>query len=308
MERKRYNKGDVIIQEGTVGTCAYIVVSGKVEISSFEFDKKSVHSLLGNNQIFGEMGVLVDEPRPHTVIAIEDTVLEIVSRDNFSDFFLNGDASILSVLSFLLERLRVSEKKSPINQMPSFSGDDFLGEVVEPSVEPFKEFESFNDDEIIDNRYIIFSGANELSCDVLKSSEVIINKFPFKVGRFTIDNVEKVEFDTPGKNKKNVLAENDLYLYEEGPNYYISAAHFMIDKTGGVFSLTDRGSRLGVIVNDLTVKGSCLLKNKNTIIIGSPYSPFLFNIEVKGDLEVKKKKISSFQTVKSAGPEFEVLQ
>jgi CRP-like cAMP-binding protein len=60
MERKIFIKGDVIIEKGSHDTCAYIVESGKVEVSNLVNNKKIVFGVLVKGQIFGEMGLVED--------------------------------------------------------------------------------------------------------------------------------------------------------------------------------------------------------------------------------------------------------
>ena len=87
METETFRKGDVIIEKGSDGTCAYIIESGKVEVSDLVNNKKAILAILGEKQIFGEMGLVEDKPRSATVTAIEDVRLAMLSRDNFNELF-----------------------------------------------------------------------------------------------------------------------------------------------------------------------------------------------------------------------------
>ena len=49
-----FKAGDVIIRQGSYETSAYIIESGKVEISITVNDKKTVFAIMGEKQIFGE--------------------------------------------------------------------------------------------------------------------------------------------------------------------------------------------------------------------------------------------------------------
>ena len=57
METETFRKGDNIIDKGSSGTCAYIIESGRVEVSDLVNNKKAVLAILGEKQIFGEMGI-----------------------------------------------------------------------------------------------------------------------------------------------------------------------------------------------------------------------------------------------------------
>ena len=80
-----FKAGDVIIRQGTYETSAYIIESGKVEISITVNDKKTVFAIMGEKQIFGEMGLMDDRPRSATVTALEDTRVSVVDRKSFNE-------------------------------------------------------------------------------------------------------------------------------------------------------------------------------------------------------------------------------
>ncbi len=58
METETFGIGDVIIEKGSDGTCAYIIESGRVEVSDLINNKKVVLAILGKEQILGEMGLV----------------------------------------------------------------------------------------------------------------------------------------------------------------------------------------------------------------------------------------------------------
>lgn len=307
MPKEKFFKGNVIIQEGSTGTNAYIVLFGKVELSSRTNNKKQVHSVLGVNQVFGEMGLIVDEPQPITAIALENTELEVINRKAFNDFFSKGNGSILTVLAAFLKRLKTAGKELPVNEINKSKEDVQKDEASEMknalplSLDDTTEsIKTEPEEKIIDNRYVVMTGISDISKEALKYRTVEIKHFPFKVGRFTNKSAK-----TNGKIliKDNVLAENDLYIHEEGPNYYISENHFLIGRDKRSFVITDRGSRLGIIVNNIIVKGTCLLEEENIVTIGSHYSPYSFKLEIKGSIirqkrENKVENIEKKETVK----------
>ena len=106
MEIETFRKGDVIIEKGTHGTCAYVIESGRVEVSDLANNKKIVLAILEEEQIFGEMGLVEDKPRSATVTAIEDVQLAVLSRDRFNDLFERNPKVLLPIIKALFERLR----------------------------------------------------------------------------------------------------------------------------------------------------------------------------------------------------------
>lgn len=276
MERKKFKKGTVIIEKGSINNCAYIVASGKIEITGPE----EVKTELRENQIFGEMNLLGDKPSTETVKAIKTSELDIITRKELNSFLKKNDNPLLNIISTLLERIKETDKILTDKHEVNDAGE-----------------------KIVDRRYLVISGLNEISSDALRSRKVEVRTFPYRVGRFAVDNVKnssKIESE-----HKERQGANDLYMYEEGPNYYISINHFVLDKQDGQFVLIDRGSRSGVLVDDIPVKGSCVLKEENHIIIGSSYSPFLFKIEIKGAIDIVKEE--AVEMVEIVEPTFDIV-
>lgn len=249
MELKAFRKGDVIIEKGSHGTSAYIIKSGRVEISDFVNNKKAVLAVLGEKQIFGEMGLIEDQPRSATATALEDVQLAVLNRDSFNELFEKKPKVLLPIIKALFERLRTANK--------TLISKDILGqETVE-----HKEFEH--------EKIIILSGTNGASRDALDGGEIEIDKFPFKIGR----DQQSSEFD--------VFSDNDLCL-RDSPPFNVSRNHFAIDMVRGRVVVVDRRSRLGTIVNGKKIKEQHILKNSiNEITVGMHNSPFVFKLEIR---------------------------
>lgn len=66
------DQGDIIIQEGSDGTCFYVLLEGMVSVSS-EQNGKSVHLAdLGRGAVLGEVALLTGESRTATVTALRE--------------------------------------------------------------------------------------------------------------------------------------------------------------------------------------------------------------------------------------------
>jgi eukaryotic-like serine/threonine-protein kinase len=77
---KSYNAGDVIFREGDIGEYAFIIVSGKVEISKIHEAVPKVLATLGKNEIVGELAIFSKQPRSATARAMEPTVIRIMNK------------------------------------------------------------------------------------------------------------------------------------------------------------------------------------------------------------------------------------
>ena len=111
-KREAYGKNAVIINEGDLSNCAYIIHSGKVKIFLCdEQGKEIVLAELVAGDYFGEMALIDQNKRSATVKATEDTVLTVISRQSFRECLqLNPDISERIMLG-LVASLRGANKK-----------------------------------------------------------------------------------------------------------------------------------------------------------------------------------------------------
>ena len=84
---ERYQQGETIFESGQSGDNLYIVQSGFVEvvIGNPDTAPRTIVNL-GQGQLFGEMALVDHGPRSATVRALkDDTLVEVISRDDFSE-------------------------------------------------------------------------------------------------------------------------------------------------------------------------------------------------------------------------------
>src|SRR5512139_689001 len=76
--------GDRICAEGEMGEAAYLILSGRVQVSKF-FELGTQHLLneLHPGQFFGELALVEDVPRMASVDALEETTLLVITKDDF---------------------------------------------------------------------------------------------------------------------------------------------------------------------------------------------------------------------------------
>lgn len=104
MRERSYPKGSVILFEDDPGDALYLVGSGQVKVVLIGEDGREVIlSVLGEGSFFGEMALLDDEPRSAHVIAMEDSSVLALRRE---DFRARLRASPEVAIALLKERLR----------------------------------------------------------------------------------------------------------------------------------------------------------------------------------------------------------
>ena len=106
--RRIFPKGSTICSEGEVGDCAYIIERGQVEISTVSDSEKVVLATQGPGEIFGEMAIVDHGPRSATVTALEETELNLISRERLETRLQHADPVVRMVLSLVLERFRAT--------------------------------------------------------------------------------------------------------------------------------------------------------------------------------------------------------
>ncbi len=249
---KFFCTGEIIIEENSFGHSAYVIKSGKVEVSKKnKKGEKIILAVLGEKQIFGEMGLIEDKPRSATVTTLEEVKVEEIDRELFNELLRKEPAVLLPILKSLFERLRcVDEMLAEENRI----APETLSSAV--------------------TKKVILVGVTMEAKRALKNKELELTKFPFRAGRES--QTEEDDF----------LTNNDLYLKDHIP-YNISRNHFSINRLGNIIYVFDRGSTLGTIVNGIRIGGPVkkndliLEKEENLIILGSPESPFQFKLFVR---------------------------
>ena len=107
MDTVDFKKGKDIIEEGTLGDCAYIIEQGSVEVSKLTpHGEKQVLGVLEKSEIFGEMGLIDGLPRCATVTALENCVMSVCSRETFNSLADHNPESLLPIFKVLVRRLR----------------------------------------------------------------------------------------------------------------------------------------------------------------------------------------------------------
>ncbi|MEE8060274.1 MAG: Crp/Fnr family transcriptional regulator [Gemmatimonadales bacterium] len=109
---RTYPKGSVILFEDDPGDSLYLVAGGQVKVVLIGEDGREVIlSVMGEGSFFGEMALIDDQPRSAHVIAMEDSRLLLLRRDDFQARLLKSPAVAISLLAELSGRLRLADEK-----------------------------------------------------------------------------------------------------------------------------------------------------------------------------------------------------
>lgn len=109
---KRYPRGSVIVFAEDPGDSLFIVRAGRVKVVLLGDDGREVIlGVLGVGEHFGELALIDDQPRSAHVIAMEDSVLLVLRREDFRRRVEASPAVAWALLTELSRRLRVADKK-----------------------------------------------------------------------------------------------------------------------------------------------------------------------------------------------------
>ncbi len=224
MEELRFKAGDYIFREGEESDWAYIIKSGKVDIFQ-RFAKGTVLlATLGQGEMFGEMGIISDEPRSASAVSDAMTVVQKVSRESLGKILQGEPPEVVLVVNSLMERLREANQK--ISRLMNKHAEFQLGA-------------SLNEAPAV-NRVSLIPMTNFLKKQMSPSGMMI--SLPFRVGAL------------PEGAEENPLDYNNLAI--RGADMQVmSRNHFSIQRGERGLSVVDRGSRTGTSVNGEMIGG-----------------------------------------------------
>ncbi len=104
---KEFDEGEIIIREGDVGDCAYILESGRAKVlKKLPNGDQQVVGVLAGNAIFGELGLIDRFPRSATVKALENCKVSILTQRTFNSLAKSSPKALMPILKVLTTRLR----------------------------------------------------------------------------------------------------------------------------------------------------------------------------------------------------------
>jgi CRP/FNR family cyclic AMP-dependent transcriptional regulator len=113
MTRERfYPRGSVILFENDPGDSLFVVRQGRVKVVLIGEDGREVIlGVLGVSDHFGELSLIDDRPRSAHVIAMDDSHLLVLRREDFRKRVEASPAVAWALLSELSRRLRRADEK-----------------------------------------------------------------------------------------------------------------------------------------------------------------------------------------------------
>jgi len=100
-------KNEVLFNKGDEGDSLFIINSGRVKIVTRDSQENEVIlNQVGAGEVIGEMALLDNETRSAGVVALEETSIMELDRDDFMEILSGQPELALAVIYSLIERLR----------------------------------------------------------------------------------------------------------------------------------------------------------------------------------------------------------
>lgn len=251
-EMKFFKKGDLIIEDGSTEENAYLIQKGSVEVFKMEMGRRIVLAKLGVGNVVGEMCLLTGEAHSASVVALEDTGVNTISREDFEVMLNTNPKSIIPILKEAFRKLLHTNRLAVAFEEKGSAETEATAANVETK------------------RVLRLQALTGDAERALQGKEIEISKSPFSIGRAAKDGT----FDTV-----------DLKLVDKEP-YQLSRTHCVVALVKDKHFLIDTGSTLGTTVDGVRVgkreirKNALLEKGKHTIILGAPTSPYKFELDI----------------------------
>ncbi len=101
-----YQDGDVIVSQGDVGNCMYVVQRGEVEVVQQANGRDQRLAILGEGDFFGEMSVFQKQVRSATIRALGEARVMTVDKKTLLRRIREDPLLALNLLQTLSDRVR----------------------------------------------------------------------------------------------------------------------------------------------------------------------------------------------------------
>lgn len=245
----------MVFRAGDEPDFAYRIQDGCVEVVVEGPEGPRVLTEMGEGEIFGEMALIIDKPRPASIRARTPVTVEVLDEETFESQILDNHEQLCGYLGRLFERLRTT----------SFAQSGMSGGTMEA---------------------IEDSGA-KAAADIGQAENLVleaVNEIPGSTNRVEIP-LDALPFNMGRQTGTRLLVQNQFTIFDRKP-YRVSRGHCVIERLEGKIAVRDRCSTTGTIVNGEVLgehgqrSGAFLHEGENELILGPPDSDFRFRLIV----------------------------
>ncbi|MFC1996123.1 cyclic nucleotide-binding domain-containing protein [Chloroflexota bacterium] len=112
---KVFEDGEIIIQQGEVGNCMYVIQEGKVEVLIVQDDQEVQLAIRGEGEYVGEMAIFERDVRSATVRALGSVRMLTIDKKNFLRRISQDPSLAFRVVESMSRRIReLSEENAQL--------------------------------------------------------------------------------------------------------------------------------------------------------------------------------------------------
>ncbi|NMG34537.1 cyclic nucleotide-binding domain-containing protein [Azoarcus sp. TTM-91] len=109
---RRIPRGQAVVRAGDRTDYVYFVLTGSLKVVvSDEDGREVILSILGQGELFGEMGMFGEQPRSASVIAVVPADLVMIAKQDFRQIMQDNFEVAWRIMGNLAERLRNADRK-----------------------------------------------------------------------------------------------------------------------------------------------------------------------------------------------------
>jgi len=103
---KVYQDGEIIIQQGEVGNCMYVIQEGKVKVLMEEDGQEVQLAIRSEGDFFGEMAIFERDVRSATIRALGEVRVLTIDKKNFLSRISQDPSIAFRIVETMSSRIR----------------------------------------------------------------------------------------------------------------------------------------------------------------------------------------------------------
>jgi NTE family protein len=108
--------GETLMRQGEPGDALYLLVSGRLRVYIEQDGQRRVVREISRGEVVGEMSLITDEPRSATLVAIRDSVLVSLGKEDFAQLQAISPTVTLALTRQIIARLRTERDRPALDR------------------------------------------------------------------------------------------------------------------------------------------------------------------------------------------------
>jgi NTE family protein len=108
--------GETLMRQGESGDSLYLLVSGRLRVYIERDGQRRVVREISRGEVVGEMSLITEEPRSATLVAVRDSVLVSLGKEDFAHLQAISPAVSLALTRKIIQRLRTENERPALDR------------------------------------------------------------------------------------------------------------------------------------------------------------------------------------------------